>query len=237
MSRIRRASQRCFPSAALNLLTFAAWLVLFSATAQAGVLIGVGQDPPPPMGPFEGTDMIMVGDPSNPIPIVPDPTGPPWMKQFVINRDGLGWATEGPLSMVTVMEIITFPPTTAPGLRPIDWHEDIDPTVGDGGMFKWAGGVIEVPFGTGAPPIPGMVSPDGKSIWFNFPPAPPGAPIKITKQLMWNGPGPITPGPAGTNNYVIKVNERPSVPEAATSVLAGLAICGAGVIRRRLRQA
>jgi hypothetical protein len=186
------------------------------------------------MGPFTGTDMIMVGSESNPVPVVPDPTTTaPWMKQFILNRDGKGWATDGPLSMATVMETITFPPSTSgTTVRPIDWHEDIDPTVGDGGSFKWAGGTIEVPMGS--PPIPGMVSGDGKSIWFNFPPVPPGLPIKINKQLMWAGRTPITPGPSGTNNYLIKVNERPSIPEPATALVIGVAAAaGLGVRRRR----
>jgi len=213
------------------------------STALAGVLTGVGQNPPPPMGPFPGDnemeDMIMVGGLDNPIPIVPDPNGPPWMKIFEIDRRGEGWSTSGPGSMITVMEFITFPPADpsgAPLPRIIDWHEDIDidPTMGDGADFKWAGGVIEL-FGSGAPPIPGMVSDDGKSIWFDFPPFPPGLPIKITKQLMWAGDGPIT-GSDPDNIWRIKVNERPSVPEPATLSLAGLAAIGvAGLIRRRKR--
>src|SRR5262245_66580441 len=86
------------------------------AGAQAGPIVGVRQDPPPPMGPFTGSDMIMVGSPNEPVPIVLDPTTTtPWMKQFTNNRDGLGWATDGPLSMVTVMESIAFPPSTVPG--------------------------------------------------------------------------------------------------------------------------
>jgi hypothetical protein len=211
-------------------------------TATAGMLTGVGQDPPPPMGPFTGDDengdMIMVGDVNNPIPIVPVPGGPPWMKEFIINRDGQVWGTSGDQSMVTVMEVVTFlagpssiPGTTGP--RVIDWHEDIDPTVGDGALFKWAGGTIEL-FGSGAPPIPGEVGGEGgRSIWFNFPPFPPGLPVKITKQLMFAGDGPITHGPDGTNNYRIKVNERPSVPEPGALVLVALAALGVLRVGRR----
>lgn len=216
--------------------------VLAGAESFAGTLVGVGSDPPPPMGPFVGNDdledMIMVGDPSNPVPIVVVTEGPAWMKEFVINRDGQGWATDGPRSMVSVMEFITFvpDPTGLPPVLPRDWHEDIDPTVGDGHLFKWAGGVIEI-LGL-VPPIavPGMVSADGKSIWFDFPPLPPGTTIKITKQLMYAGTGPITPGPTGENNYRIKVNERPSVPEPGTLVLAGLAMAGAALFARRCQR-
>ena len=195
--------------------------MFFSAAVLAGTVVGVGQDPPPPMGPFTGSDMIMVGSPDQPIPIVVDPTTTtPWMKQFVINRDGMGWATDGPLSMVTVMESIIFPPSTTGGTtspRPIDWHEDIDPSVGDGGSFKWAGGSILI----GTASYPGTTSTDGKSIWFDFPPIPPSAPpVKITKTLMWTG-GVITPGPNGQNDYIVKINERPSVPEPASIALAG----------------
>jgi PEP-CTERM motif len=218
--------------AALVTMAFAA----SATTARAGTLIGVSQDPPPPMtfvADNNNDDMIMVGGPTNPVPITPDPTTTtPWMKIFTINRDGQGWSTSGPLSMVSVMEFITLTPSPLPGTtfpRVVDWHEDIDPTFGDGGMFKWAGGVIDTPFG----PFPGTTSADGKSIWFEFPPLPPGLPFKITKNLMWTG-GVITPGQAGTNNYVIKINERPSVPEPATLVLVGLAFGGSAVgVRRR----
>lgn len=208
-------------------------LLLLAAPVQAGMQIGVTQDPPLPMGPFLGDDnnedMIMVGNPSQPIVVTPDPSSTtPWMKQFVINRDGQGWSpgTSGPNSMVSVMEFITFPPTSVPV---VDWHEDIDPTVGDGGNFKWAGGSIDTPLGS----FPGATSTDGRSIWFEFPPLPPGVPIKITKNLMWND-GVITPGPNGSNNYIIKINERPSIPEPSTLLLAslGLALFRCSVRRR-----
>jgi hypothetical protein len=201
----------------------------------AGVLIGVSQDPPPPMGPFFGNDsnedMILVGSESNPIPVTPNPSSTaPWMKLFTMNRDGQGWAESGPLSMVNVMEFITFPPTTS-GPPVVDWHEDIipDPSFPDSDKFKWAGGTIMTPAGV----FPGVTSTDGRSIWFDFPPLPPGAPIKITKNLMWTG-GTITPGPNGTNNYTVKINERPSIPEPSFAALAGLALLGAVCgLRRR----
>jgi hypothetical protein len=210
-------------------------LMSLGSSAHAGTIIGVSQSPPPPMGPFvsddNNNDMIMVGSESGPIPIAPDPsTTTPWMKQFVINRDGQGWSPTGPLSMVNVMEWITFPPTTAP-FPIVDWHEDIvvDPTAPDGATFKWAGGTITTPLGT----FPGTTSTDGKSIWFDFPPMPPGIPFKISKDLMWTG-GVITPGQNGTNNYIIKINERPSTPEPSSAMLVALAlVSAAGPLRRR----
>jgi hypothetical protein len=210
-------------------------LVGQATMVHAGQEIGVGTDPPPPMGPFLGNDdqddMIMVGSPSNPVGITPVLTGPPWMKEFVINRDGQGWSPDGPLSMVTVMEVIQILPSTrGTTLRVVDWHEDIDRTVADGGNFKWAGGSIDTPFGS----FPGMTSTDGSSIWFNFPPLPPLVPFKITKQLMWTGPV-ITPGQTGMNDYRIKINERPSIPEPSTLALAGMAIAVSTGLSRRFR--
>lgn len=204
---------------------------LFVAESSAGQIIGVSQDPPLPMtfvGDDSNDDMIVVGTPSNPIVVVPDgSTTNPWMKIFTVNRDHQGWSETGPGSMVNVMEFITFPPTST--LPVVDWHEDIDPTFGDGAKFKWAGGTIMTSGGV----FPGMVSPDGKSIWFDFPPTPPGTPIKITKNLMWIGPpAVVTPGPVGTNNYTIKINERPSVPEPSGIVLSLFAIVASASLRR-----
>ncbi|MEX0641536.1 MAG: PEP-CTERM sorting domain-containing protein [Pirellulales bacterium] len=238
MCRHRSMQGRIFMS--LVVLTSAA-LFTITTSAQAGTLIGVGGEPP--MGPFTGTEMIMVGSTEQPIPIVPDPNAPPWMKQFVIERQGIGWPgppPEGqppnPGNMVGVMETIVFGPSTFPGstapIHPIDWHEDIDPTVGDGANFKWTGGSIEIPAGSGTS-YPGEVGPDGKSIWFNFPPVPPGTPIKINKQLMWNG-GVVT-GSDPDNTYIIKINERPSIPEPTSLMLASVVLAGAMVLRRRSR--
>jgi len=223
---------RLEPSRALQPLLAAAIIgcLVYSSTAYAGTLTGVGQDPPPPEGPFEGDneqgDMIMVGSASEPVPITPDPTAPPWTKDFVINRDGQGWATDGELSMVPVMEFLTFLPgssSTGEPVQIIDWHEDIDTTFGDGENFKWAGGTIEM-LGSSSDPIPGEVSDDGKSIWFEFPPFPPDTVVKVNKQLMWAGSGPITPGPSGENDYRIRINEQPSVPEPSALLLTGLAM-------------
>jgi hypothetical protein len=181
------------------------------------------------MGPFRGDDSlddkILIGA-AGPIPITVDtsPSAPAWMKILEINRDGQGWSPTGPLSMVNIMEFIVIQPSSTSTQPIVDWHEDIDPNFGDGANFKWAGGAIDIP-GLGS--FPGMVSPDGKSIWFDFPPLQPGVPFMINKDLMWNGPV-ITPGQNGTNNYVVKINERPSIPEPSalyglTAGLLGLA--------------
>jgi hypothetical protein len=211
-------------------------LVSLCTVAEAGPIVGVGLEPPPPTGPFvaSGTesDPVMIGTLENPIPITVDesPNAPPWQKQIVLNRDGLGWASDGPLSMATIMESITILPSTS--RPPTDWHEDIVADLGDGALFKWAGGSIEV----GGAVFPGVTSPDGKSIWFYFPPMPVPGTFKITKQLMWLD-GTITPGQEGTNNYTVVISERPSVPEPATLVLAstGLASLLAVAWRRRCK--
>jgi hypothetical protein len=202
---------------------------LASTSARAGQLVGINPLPSP--GPYTGNndneDMIMVGSPSDPVAITLDPNGTAWTKQFVINRDGQGWSTTGPQSMVTVMETLVFPPSST--LRPSDWHETIVPTPGDGGSFKWAGGSILI----GTASYPGTTSADGKEIWFEFPPIPPTAPpVKITKNLMWAG-GVITPGPIGQNNYVVTVREQPSIPEPATLALLSLAALAAAAVRTR----
>lgn len=194
-------------------------LFLSAQFAQAGILVGINPVPPP--GPYVGDDnngdMIMVGSPSEPIPITPDPTGSAWAKQFVINRDGQGWS---PGQTVQVMEWLTFPPTST--VRPTDWHETINPTAGDGANFQWGGGSILI----GTNTYPSTQSPDGRSIWFDFPPISPSSPpVKITKNLVWTD-GVITPGPNGSNNYVITVIEQPSVPEPSTIVVLGVAAIG-----------
>ncbi|HYJ15243.1 MAG TPA: PEP-CTERM sorting domain-containing protein [Candidatus Limnocylindria bacterium] len=216
-------------------------LLVGPSNVLAGPLIGVGQNPAPPAGPFLGNDSqndtITVGNStSGRISIVPDSNGPAWVKEFV-NRDGQGWSTTGPQSMVTVDEFILFSASNI--LNPFgdpriyDWHEVIDPTFEDGANFKWAGGTFEFQ-GPSAPSFPGTVSLDGKSIWFDFPAgAALFAPIRITKQLMWTGPA-VTPGANGTNEYRIRIVEQPSVPEPTSLMIACLAIVGTiGYARRR----
>ncbi len=219
------SASRCGRSAFWSLATAAAFLIVGSA--HAGVLIGINPVPPP--GPYVGDDnnddMIMVGSPTDPVPIQVDPSGSAWTKQFVINRDGQGWF---PGQSVTVMEWLTFPPST---LQPIDWHETIDPTSGDGGNFQWAGGSILI----GPNSYPSTQSPDGKSISFDFPPIQPSDPVKITKNLVWTGDT-ITPGLEGQNNYVITITEQPTIrqtPEPTAFVVWGLVVAGIAVAARR----
>jgi PEP-CTERM motif len=234
---------RCLPlfSVALTLFIFVP-----GSEIVAGVLIGIESSFATPTGPFMGNDSqndsINVGTLTFPIPVQPKIGGNPWVKEFVVNRDGQGWSTSGPDSMITITEALsingvnTLNPLAPP--RVIDWHEDIDPTFGDGANFKWVGGTLTIPGPIGVVPGPytGTVSADGKSIWFDFPPLP-IVPILITKQLMWAGAGPITPGPNGTNTYRISVIERPSVPEPTSLLLAGLAAgCAVGPLARRRKR-
>ncbi len=193
----------------------------------AGILVGINPLPPP--GPYVGDDnnddMIMVGTPSQPYAITLDPNGTPWTKQFTINRDGQGWA---PGQTVTVMELLTFPPTST--LRPTDWHETILPVTGPNSNFRWGGGTILI----GTSTYQATLSGDGKSIWFDFPPIPPSAPpVKITKTLVWTD-GVITPDQNGSPNniYTITVSEQPSVPEPNTIVMTSLVIAGFGMVIR-----
>ncbi len=195
--------------------------------AQGGTLVGINPLPSP--GPYVGDnnndDMIMVGTPSSPIPITLDPNGTAWTKQFQVNRDGQGWA---PGQTVTVMELLTFPPTST--LRPTDWHETILPATGPNSNFQWGGGSILI----GTSTYPATLSGDGKSIWFDFPPIPPSAPpAKITKTLVWTD-GVITPDQNGSPNniYTITVSEQPSVPEPGAFVMACVMIASMAVATR-----
>jgi hypothetical protein len=201
------------------------------SNALAGMLIGVAQNPTPPSGPFVGNndqnDAIMVGSGLQPIVLQPAIDGAVWEKEFVINRDGQGWSTSRPESMVSVTETLTFlslDPSIPLGYpRVVDWHEDIVTTAGDGANFKWVGGQV-VFLTSPLPPFPATVSADGKSIWFDFPGIP-FVPMSFTKQLIWTG-GPVTPGPNGTNDYHIMIIEQPSIsiPEPSSLTLSCLVI-------------
>ena len=226
MGTISIASRTLFARAAL----ISALCIVSASGTKAGVLVGINPLPSP--GPYSGDDnngdMITVGTPSEPIPITPDPSGSAWIKQFTINRDGQGWS---PGQTVTVMEWLTFPPTST--LRPTDWHETILPTTGPNSNFEWGGGSILI----GTSTYPATLSGDGKSIWFDFPPIPPSAPpAKITKTLVWTD-GVITPDQNGSPNniYTVTVSEQPSVPEPSAFVLAVLSIVGLKMATRRPR--
>ncbi len=224
MSRIRVSPNRRFGLWCFALASVGYFLIISSV--QAGTLVGINPSPPP--GPYLGddnnADKVTVGSSNNPIAITLDPSGSPWNKQFTINRDGQGWA---PGNTVSVMEWLTFPPTST--LRPTDWHETIDPSTGDGGNFQWGtGGSILI----GTSTYPATLSGDGKSIWFDFPPISLSSPpVVINKTLVWTG-GVITPGPNGTNNYVINISEQPSVPEPSSLIMASLTIAGLAMLTR-----
>ena len=134
--------------------------------------------------------------------------------------------------MASIMEVITIDPSSTSTHRITDWHEDIDPTFGYGSLLKWSGGTIQIL--PGGAMIPGMISPDGTSIWFDIPPTPAPLTIKITKTLMWLGDT-ITPGPNGQNDYPLHLVEPPSTPEPSTFVLAAAAMLGMVVWRWRRR--
>jgi hypothetical protein len=219
MSAITLSSEQRIHLAQITLV--AILFVAIASNTHAGPLVGV--NPVPSSGPYlgdnENNDTITVGDSNNPVPITLDPTpsGAPWIKQFQVNRDGQGWS---PGQSVTVEEWITFPPTST--LRPTDWHEDILPATGANDNFQWGGGSILI----GTSTYPGVLSTNGKSIWFDFPPIPPSAPpVRIQKTIVWTD-GVITPDQNGSPNniYTITVREQPSIPEPGTMLLAWLAV-------------
>ncbi len=200
-------------------------LLYVEGASSEGIPAGVGGDPPTE---FEGTlNGVLVGDPSNPIPIEIGPIdGPMWPKIFTVD---VGPNGIGPGLRIPVWEHIQILPPAAgvPVLPLTDWHEEVHTP-----NWTWSGGSLMV--GTGDP-IPGMVGgPAGAAtnIWFDLPigvKPDPAAPIDlwIHKELIYNGP------PISAPVAIIEVWEYPTVPEPTTIMLATLGAAYVVLTRRR----
>ena len=148
-----------------------------------------------------------------PIPVVLDPLGPVWGKNFT-GPNGGPFSYPALAPPLPVHELLVVAGT----LPWTDWHEDVlDPT------WSWANPTILV---NGLPPTNLTTSLSGGSLSFFFDPISPGSIIDIRKELVYNGvPGQSFQG-------TLPIHEYPT-PEPAS--LGALAIGGLLAFRRRAR--
>ncbi len=148
-----------------------------------------------------------------PIPVVLDPAGPVWGKNFT-GPNGGPFSYPALAPPLPVQELLVV----SGNLPWTDWHEQLlDPN------WSWANPTILV---NGAPP-PGLtISLSGGNLSYFFNPVAPGSLIDIRKDLVYNGvPGTVFSG-------TLPIHEYPTgVPEPASISL--FCIGGLLALRRR----
>jgi hypothetical protein len=154
-----------------------------------------------------------------PVPVVLDPTGPVWKKDFTGPNGGpfTQPAFGAPLPVTEVLQV-------AGGIPWTDWHEDVVGIDASGALdpgWAWANPSLLV----NGVPAPGLtVTGVGtSSLSFFFNPIFPGDQVIIRKQLVYNG----LPGTAF--NGTLAITEYPT-PEPAT---IGLLALGSVIMWRR----
>ncbi len=178
------------------------------ATAGPAVAQGVGNLPALPVSFPNLGGGWMVADPNGgSIPVVRDPNGPKWVKQFF---DPSGVIVPVPGQVFTVTERLLI----APQLDWSDWHEEIL-TPG----WEWTTQVLilenvtQPPAGLTINNIPGTPT-HGGTLEFYFNPLSPGTLLDIRKELVYTGPQGVafpyieiaqypTPEPAGLSLLVV----------------------------------
>ncbi len=154
---------------------------------------------------------------NGPIPVVLDPNGPVWGKNFGgSNPDGSFTYAAGSQPL-PVQELLQVDPTSPPWT---DWHEvALDPG------WSWANPFVLVNFSVPAGLTITGVGTSSLSFFFSSPVAP-GSTIDIRKDLVWNGA-------LGTSfTGVLPIHEYPTgVPEPTSIGL--LCIGGLCALRRR----
>ena len=201
------------------------------------------QIPFEPTGPSEGHWVL--GDPTNGIPLIADPSAPPMEKWFMTPT---GEPLQPGWSAPVWENFLVWPGDSAFPASPAitDWHEHIhepgwiwgvpdegslDPPLitRDGEPWEWR----HIPPPAGAEPNPAW-------LWVEFPPIGPGHVLDIHKQLIWEGvPGNTLWGDQilddGTANEEVMVSvwEYPTIPEPSSLLLSSLALVGLSSVRRR----
>jgi hypothetical protein len=164
---------------------------------------------------------------NGPIPVVLDPTGPVWSKNFTGPNGGNFFypptsATNPPLPVSELLVVAGTNPWT-------DWHEDvmgIDASGAPNPGWTWANPAVLV----NGLPAPGLtvtgVGTNSLSFFFN--PVAPGSVINIRKDLVYTGL------PGATFIGTLAVHEWPTgVPEPGTLAILGMGAAFAVRHRRR----
>jgi hypothetical protein len=182
----------------------ASQMALAQGVGNIGSLPTVFPGPNPPVG-------WNVVSSTGPIPVVLNPTGPAWSKNFTGPNGGpFAQPAFGPPLPVHESLVVA-------GILPwTDWHEDvigIDASGAPDPGWVWANPALLV----GGLPAPGLsiTGAGTNSLSFYFNPLPPGTVVDIRKQLVYNGL------PGATFIGTLAIHEYPT-PEPATMGLMGI---------------